>query len=92
MTPRLLAVLAAATVALVPATAAHAAMPALYKNCTNYNATFAHGVGHTTAKDKVAAGARPVTTFRKSNADFQKAMSFNKGLDRDKDSIACEKK
>ncbi len=92
MTPRLAAGLAAAALALAPMTAAHAAMPDLYKNCTNYNKKFTHGVGTTTAKDKVAAGARPVTTFRKNNADFQKAMSFNKGLDRDKDKIACEKR
>ncbi len=80
------------TLALAPVTAAHAAMPDLYKNCTNYNKKFTHGVGLPAAKDKVPAGSRPVTTFRKSKADFDKAMSFNKGLDRDKDKIACEKR
>lgn len=33
----------------------------------------------------------PVTTFKRSNKLFKKAMKNNKGLDRDGDKIACEK-
>jgi len=33
-----------------------------------------------------------VTTFRRSNTLYSRAMSYNKELDRDKDGIACEKK
>lgn len=40
------------------------------------------------ARDKTT-GVR-VTTFKRSNALYQTAMKSNKGLDRDKDGIACE--
>jgi hypothetical protein len=72
-------------------TGATARMPVLYKNCTNYNKRYPHGVGRLLARDKVRAGSEPVRNFRRSNRLFRVAMSWNKGLDRDKDNIACEK-
>ena len=33
----------------------------------------------------------PVTNFRRSTRLYHRAMSYNRGLDRDKDGIACEK-
>jgi len=33
----------------------------------------------------------PVTTFKRSTRLYRIAMSYNRGLDRDKDAIACEK-
>ncbi len=86
--PTALTVLAAVAVATAPA--AFAAPPAsAYKNCTEYRKSFPHGVGTTSARDKTSG--RPVTTFRKDNAEFKRAMGYNRGLDGDKDSIACEK-
>lgn len=67
-----------------------AAMPAVYKNCTNLNKKYPHGVGRVGARDKTSGV--PVTTFRRSNRIFGIAMSWNRGLDRDKDRIACEKR
>jgi hypothetical protein len=89
----LLAVAALAFALVAPAAAAvqtTAAMPALYKNCTNLNKKYPHGVGRVGARDKTSGV--PVTTFRRSNRIFAVAMSWNRGLDRDKDRIACEKK
>jgi hypothetical protein len=76
-------------VALSPTAAA--AMPLLYRNCTNYNAKYPHGVGRATARDKTRSGTPPVRTFKRSTRVFNLAMSYNKGLDRDKDFVACEK-
>jgi hypothetical protein len=64
------------------------AMPPLYKNCTNLNKKYAHGVGRAKAKDK---SPKPVTTFKRSTTIYNLAISHNKGLDRDKDFVACEK-
>lgn len=33
----------------------------------------------------------PVTNFKRSTKLYELAMSYNRGLDRDKDGIACEK-
>jgi hypothetical protein len=77
--------------AKVTSPTADAAMPRLYKNCTNYNKRYPHGVGRLLARDKVRSGSEPVRNFRRSNRLFRIAMSWNKGLDRDKDNIACEK-
>ncbi|MGG5258411.1 excalibur calcium-binding domain-containing protein [Phycicoccus avicenniae] len=85
------AVLAAATLALGTATAAPAsAVPAKWKNCTTVNKTYKHGVGKKKAKDRTSG--KPVTTFTKSDKLYAEAMRANKGLDRDKDGIACEKR
>ena len=61
-----------------------------YKNCTNLNKRFPHGVGRVNARDKTSG--TPVTTFRRSNRLYRAATSYNRGLDRDKDGIACEKR
>jgi hypothetical protein len=73
-----------------PAVQTTARIPALYKNCTNLNKKYRHGVGRVNARDKTSG--TPVTTFKRSNRLYRLAMSYNKGLDRDKDGIACEKK
>jgi excalibur calcium-binding domain-containing protein len=41
------------------------------------------------ARDKTSA--TPVTNFRLSTRIYRLAMSHDRGLDRDKDGIACEK-
>jgi Excalibur calcium-binding domain len=46
-------------------------------------------VGKVGARDRTT-GDDPVTNFRRSNRIYRVAMSWNKGLDRDKDGIACE--
>jgi hypothetical protein len=71
------------------AVGASAAMPALYKNCTNLNKKYPHGLGKANALDKTSD--EPVTTFKRSTRLYKTAMSWNKRLDRDKDGIACEK-
>jgi hypothetical protein len=63
--------------------------PLLYKNCTNLNKRFPHGVGRLRARDKTSG--TPVTNFRRSTRIYNIAMGYNRGLDRDKDGIACEK-
>jgi len=70
--------------------AATAAMPLLYKNCTNLNKKYLHGLGKLNAKDKTSGD--PVTTFKRSTRLYNIADGHNKGLDRDNDGIACEKK
>lgn len=75
--------------ALVAASASSALIPPLYKNCTNLNKRYPHGVGKAGARDHTSG--TPVTTFKRSNLLYRRAMSYNKGLDRDKDGVACEK-
>jgi hypothetical protein len=70
--------------------AAGAATPAVYKNCTNFNKKYPHGVGKLGARDHTSGV--PVTTFKRSTRLYRIAMSYNKGLDGDKDAIACEKR
>lgn len=65
------------------------AKPKWTQNCTQLNKRFPHGLGRATARDKTSS--KPVTNFKRSNRLFAIAMSHNKGLDRDKDKIACEK-
>ena len=59
-----------------------------WRNCTAVHKTYAHGVGRSSAHDKTSG--KPVTSFRHSNALYKTAMDHNRGLDRDKDNIACE--
>jgi Excalibur calcium-binding domain len=40
------------------------------------------------ARDQTSG--EPVTNFRRSTRLYNQAMSYNRGLDRDKDGIACE--
>ncbi len=66
------------------------ATPALYKNCTNLNKKYPHGLGKKGARDRTSG--TPVTTFVRSTKLYNKAMSYNRGLDRDGDGVACEKR
>jgi hypothetical protein len=84
------ALAASATVWATPApAAAPRAVPALWKNCTHVNKRYPHGVGKVGARDKTSG--TPVTTFKRSTFLYRTAMRYNRGLDRDKDGIACEK-
>jgi hypothetical protein len=65
------------------------AMPSLYRSCAHLNSRYPHGIGKVGAHDHTT-GAPPVTTFRRSNQLFALAMSYNRGLDRDHDGVACE--
>jgi hypothetical protein len=53
------------------------------------NRKYHHGVGKYGAHD-MTSGV-PVTNFFHSNHGYALAMKYNRGLDRDKDGIACEK-
>lgn len=75
-----------------PAGTAKAEAPSLYKNCTNFNKKYPHGVGKLHAVDRRRNGAPRVTTFKRSTRSYRDAMYWNRGLDRDKDGVACEKK
>jgi Excalibur calcium-binding domain len=90
---RLSAVVAAVVVLLAMlATTALAgvdAAPPLYKNCTSLNKKYPHGLGRVGARDHTTG--TPVTNFKRSTKLYRLAMSYNRGLDRDKDAIACEK-
>ncbi len=77
---------------LVGVAPAAAAVPAKYANCTNLQKSYAHGVGRANATDKVSGSARPVTTWKRDTKEYNRAIGYNRGLDRDKDGIACEKK
>jgi len=87
------AMLASAAIVFVlgapSAGAANARIPARWKNCTVVNNRYPHGIGRVGARDKTSGD--PVTTFRRSNLLYRTAMRYNRGLDRDKDGIACEK-
>jgi hypothetical protein len=63
--------------------------PQMYRNCTALNKVYPHGLGKLNAHDKTSG--TPVTNFKRSTKLYLEAMSFNPGLDRDKDGIACEK-
>jgi hypothetical protein len=65
-------------------------IPPLYKNCTNLNKRYPHGLGKRLARDHTSG--TPVRTFYRSTRLYNVAMSHNRGLDRDKDGIACEKR
>jgi hypothetical protein len=84
----LVILVAMATLLSVEQTAAKA--PLLYKNCTNVNKRYRHGIGRAKARDHVTRGAIPVKSFTHSDRLYKIAMSYNRGLDRDHDGIACE--
>jgi hypothetical protein len=50
------------------------------------NKKYRHGVGRVGARDKTSG-----TTLKRSNFLYKTAMRYNRGLDRDKGGIACEK-
>lgn len=68
--------------------AAGSAIPYRWKNCTIVNKR-PHGVGKLRVHDRTSG--TPVTNFRRSTLIYLRAMRYNRGLDRDKDGIACEK-
>lgn len=72
-----------------PASGAGAAVPSLYKNCTNLNKRYPHGIGRPGARDKTSG--TPVAGFKENLKLYNLALSYNRGLDRDKDGIACER-
>ena len=59
-----------------------------FKNCTDLNKVYKHGVGKKGAKDKVRGHTKKVTNFTVSNALY----AANRNSDRDNDGIACEKR
>jgi hypothetical protein len=77
--------LAAAARAATPALAstqsdaAVARIPALFKNCDAVHRRYPHGVGKLGARDHVAAGAEPVTSFKRSTRLYNLAMRYNLG-------------
>jgi hypothetical protein len=93
MNRHLAAVVVVVVVVLAPtggvALASVSAAPALYKNCTNLNKKYPHGLGRLGARDHTSG--TPVTNFKRSTRLYKLAMSYNRGLDRDKDGVACEK-
>ena len=85
------AMLAACAISCGTASASIAphAVPAIWKNCTHVNKRYPHGVGRVGAHDKTRG--TPVTNFKRSTFLYRIAMRYNRGLDRDRDGIACEK-
>lgn len=80
-------VLTTAALLVVPVTAPSAeAGPRVFKNCTELNRVYPHGVGRKGAKDRTSG--RPVTTFKVDTAVY----NANVRRDGDKDGIACEKR
>ena len=65
------------------------AKPPWTKNCTALNKKYPHGLGRAKARDKTSG--EPVTSFKRRTRLYNLARSHNRGLDRDKDGIACEK-
>jgi Excalibur calcium-binding domain len=87
----LLAAAVRTAAALAPAQAealVDAVSPALFKNCDAVHRRYPHGIGKLLARDHTSG--EPVTTFKRSTTLYNLAMSYNRGLDRDKDGIACE--
>jgi hypothetical protein len=84
-----LALVAAFAASGATAYASQSTIPARWKNCTAVNRRYPHGVGKLRAHDKTSGV--PVTNFKRSTLLYNTAMHYNKGLDRDKDGIACEK-
>ena len=62
----------------------------IYRNCTAMHTKYKHGVGRSGAHDHTSG--TPVTNFTRNTRVYNTAMKKNKGLDRDKDGIACEAK
>jgi hypothetical protein len=86
----LLVLAAAASTAAPPAAelaAASVQAPmASFRNCTAMHRVYSHGVGRYGARDHTSG--TPVTNFKRSTRLYLQ----NRGLDRDKDGIACEKR
>lgn len=82
------ALTAAALTAAAPSDAAKAPVVQKFKNCAQLNQKYAHGVGKSGARDKVSNPRLAVKNFTVNTNVY----NANKGLDRDKDGIACEKR
>lgn len=85
---RAVALAAAVAFGTVGITAVPAEAARTFKNCTQLNKTYPHGVGKPGARDKVRGSTKPVTNFKRSTTLY----NANKKSDRDKDGIACEKR
>jgi len=59
-----------------------------WKSCTQVHTRYPHGVGRVGAHDHTSGV--PVTNFKRSNRLYRLAVRNNRGLDRDRDGIACE--
>ncbi len=70
-------------------TTAAAHSTGIHDNCTNFNDKYPHGAGRRHAEDKTSG--TPVTSFKRSNRVYNRAVDHNSDLDRDNDKIACEK-
>ncbi len=73
--------------AAIPLGTAEAKIPSPWKNCTDVNRVYPHGVGRAGAHDQ----GGDVVTFVESSSLYATAIGYNRGLDRDHDGIACEK-
>ncbi len=78
----------AVTGVVVTTPAADAAATGIYRNCTALHKKWPHGVGRSGARDHTSG--TPVTNFFHSTKQYKIAMSKNRGLDGDRDGIACE--
>jgi hypothetical protein len=87
---KLAAAIIVLTVAFAVVGSADALIPPQWKNCKAVNARYPHGIGKVGAHDKTAG--EPVTNFKRSTKLYHLATGYNKGLDRDKDGIACEQR
>lgn len=90
MHKKIAAVVAAVLMSLVPVmgvcVSAEAATKArTFKNCTELNKVYPHGVGRPGARDRTSG--TPVTNFKRSTPLY----NANQKSDRDKDGVACEK-
>lgn len=81
-------ILGACALALGLSAPADAVIPPKWKKCAVVNNRYPHGVGKLKAHD--ATDGEPVTNFKRSTALYLEAMHYNRGLDRDRDGIACE--
>jgi Excalibur calcium-binding domain len=86
----LVVVVAGLTVLVASVSAVPETIPYKWKSCTIVNKRYPHGVGKRFAHDRTKSGD-PVTNFKRSTVLYLTAMRYNRGLDRDKDGIACEK-
>lgn len=75
---------------LTVGTPAADAATGIYRNCTALHTKYKHGLGKLHAVDHTSG--TPVTTFYRSTSRYNTAMSHNRGLDRDRDGIACEQR
>ena len=65
------------SVALLLVVPAAAKAPPLYKNCTNLNKRYPHGLGRVHARDRTSG--TPVRNFFRTDRLYRIAMSYNLG-------------